>query len=69
MNKIFKALWIVQEKTILTPFKRKRKLVRINPYNPLTYIVIALIFALEVICYGIVGVWERSDFKNLFKYQ
>lgn len=69
MNKIFKALWIVQEKTIVTEFKRKRKLVRINPYNPITYIVIALIFSLAVICYGIVGVWERSDFKNLFEYQ
>lgn len=69
MNKILKALSIVQEKTIVTPFKRKVKVQRINPYNPLTYVTIVLIFALAVVCYGIVGIWERLDFKDLFKYQ
>lgn len=69
MSKIFKALWIVQEKTIETRFKRKVKVQRMNPYNPLTYVAIVLIFALAVVCYGIVGIWERSDFKNLFRYQ
>ncbi len=47
----------------------KRRWRRINPYHPISYLVIfcALIFAL--LLFGFVGMWEEIDFRNPFKWQ
>lgn len=76
IKKIFKALYIVQtvsnEKRIKQGLKRIGKghfdAHRFNPYNPLSYIILPMIFILSVICFGIVGVWKELGNYNPFKW-
>lgn len=42
------------------------KALRINPYNPLSYITIILYLIAGIIMFGVVGFWE--EFKNPFKW-
>ena len=42
---------------------------RLNPYNPLAYILIILVFVVGIILYGVVGFWKEIDLRNPFKYQ
>ena len=69
MKKILKALLIYQEKELLTPFKRKYTKMRLNPYNPLTYLLIAIIFLIGILKFGFVGIWKEIDTRSPFKYQ
>ena len=41
---------------------------RFNPYNPLSYIVIALIPIVGILMFGFVGFWKEVDCKNPFKW-
>ena len=66
--KILKALYIVQEQVKKNGSYHKRTLVRLNPYNPLTYIAILIGFIMSFILFGIVGTCKNVDFKNSFKY-
>lgn len=70
MRKIFRVLYIIQEKRI----KRSdgftfRKCVRLNPYNPLSYIVIPLSVIVGLLMFGFVGIKKEMDFRNPFKYR
>lgn len=69
MRKILRALWIIQKKTETTPFNRKYDLIRVNPYNPLSYITILLVILIGIFMFGFVGFWKEIDLKNPFKYQ
>lgn len=69
MRKLLKALYIVQEKTTLDKFKRRTKVQRLNPYNPLTYIAILIASIIGMILFGIVGYWNMIELKQSFKYQ
>ena len=42
---------------------------RLNPYNPLAYILIILVFVVGIILYGVIGFWKELDLRNPFKYQ
>lgn len=60
MRKLLKKLYIVQEYS-----NGKR---RINPYNPLSYITLVIIFFVGIIMFGIYGFWKEVDIQNPFKW-
>lgn len=41
---------------------------RLNPYNPLSYIFVILLFAIALVLFGIVGMWSQIDNRNPFKW-
>ncbi len=72
LRKILRKLNVIQE---IDNKNRKPQLgkgfskaIRINPYNPLSYIVILLTFLVGVIMFGVVGFWKEIDTKNPFKW-
>lgn len=72
MRKLLKTLLIIQENKIfddvLNP-KRSRTLYRLNPFNPLTYIAIIIIFVIGILMFGFVGIKNEMDFTNPFKWR
>ena len=58
----------MQKKTYIDKYGRIYTLKRLNPYHPLTYIVIPLYYALAIAMYGFVGHKENMD-SNFFKWQ
>lgn len=74
MEKILLALKIIQE--VDNKERRKQGLkylgrgfstaVRVNPYNPLSYILIITAIPILIIVYGVREVF--SDSKNIFKW-
>jgi len=71
VRKILKILYIVQYKTVEVNNKyvRHRTLRRLNPFNPLTYLVSLGVIIVGIIMFGIVGFWEQVDFRNPFKWR
>lgn len=70
MKKIFIKLLIVQEKRILRDDGfTYRKCYRINPYNPLSYVLIPVSVIVGLLMYGFVGITNEFDFQNPFKYR
>ena len=72
MKKFLKAIRVIQE---VSNKGREPKLGRgystarrLNPYNPLSYLTIVIIFIVGVIAYGVVGFWEEVDGSNPFKW-
>jgi len=62
MRKILRKFYIIQiSKTGI----RKR----LNPYNPLSYLLISGILIVGIIAFGIIGFWSEIDLKNPFKWQ
>ena len=57
----------MQKKTYVDKYGT-RTLKRLNPYHPLTYIVIPLYYALAIAMYGFVGHKQEMD-SNFFKWQ
>lgn len=55
---------IIQERTIDEDTKESR----VNPYNPLSYIFLVIIFLLTIIFLGIIGFFELFDVDNPFKW-
>jgi hypothetical protein len=41
---------------------------RLNPFNPLSYVVVALVIPTLILLYGFVGMWEQTDIRNPFKW-
>lgn len=71
VRKILKTLYITQYKTIEVDNKHikftERR--RLNPFNPLTYLVSISVIIVGIIMFGIVGFWEQVDFRNSFKWR
>lgn len=42
---------------------------RFNPYNPLSYVAVLIVFILAILMYGFVEVWEDTKNTNLFKWR
>lgn len=68
----FKYLWITQE---VSNKNRNPKLgrgfstaIRVNPYNPLSYIAILLCLIAGIVMFGFVGIRKEMDLKNPFKW-
>jgi hypothetical protein len=66
-NKIFKLLYIRQEKQYEDSYGTWIKF-RINPFNPLTYIVMILGLSMGLIMFGLIGIWREIYNKNPFKW-
>lgn len=69
---ILKNLFIIQE---VSNENRTPKLGRgfitarrINPYNPLSYIVLVSILIIGILMFGLVGVWKKVGKENPFKW-
>lgn len=41
---------------------------RLNPYNPLSYIIIPITVILGIFCFGFIGFWKEADLINPFKW-
>ena len=67
MRKLLERLYVIQKKTYADEYGT-RTLKRLNPYHPLTYIVIPLYYALAIAMYGFVG-YKRETDSDLFKWQ
>lgn len=70
MRELLKKLYIIQEVD-----NKDRKLgrgfstaIRLNPYNPLTYIAVVLIAVVGILMFGFVGFWKETDRRNPFKW-
>lgn len=71
-NKILKIIWVLQEGSNMDRnpklgrgFKTAK---RINPYNPLSYIVIVLTFIIGILMFGFYGFWKELAYENPFKW-
>ena len=74
MKKVFIALKIIQE--VSNEDRRKKGLKplgkgyfeanRVNPYNPLSYILIAILIPIVILLYGFVGLIDK--WENPFRW-
>jgi hypothetical protein len=70
VRKILKKLYIVQEKDIqVNKYLRDYTLRRLNPYNPLTYVLCIGVIIVGLITHGVIGFWEQVDLRNPFKWR
>lgn len=72
LRKLLKFLFILQE---VSNKSRSPKLgrgflkaYRLNPYNPLSYIALVIIFVFGILMFGIVGFWKEVELTNPFKW-
>ena len=42
---------------------------RINPYNPLSYLMIIVVLFSALLLFGFVGMWKEIDLRNPFNWQ
>jgi hypothetical protein len=76
MRKLLKKLYIVQEVSnelrhyngLPSLGKGYFNAYRFNPYNPLSYIAIIIIFFVGIIMFGFYGFWKEVDIQNPFKW-
>lgn len=72
VRKILKFLYVLQEKSnkdrIPKLGKGYSKAIRLNPYNPLSYVALVIILAVGIIMFGVVGFWKEIDATNPFKW-
>lgn len=76
MRKILKKLYIIQ--TVSNEERHKKGLKklgrgffnahRLNPFNPLSYVLVVLAIPTLIILFGFVGMWKETDIKNPFKW-
>jgi hypothetical protein len=72
-RKFLKRIWVIQEKTVYiknNPLFENRTIRhrRINPYNPLTYLIVLITLIIGILLFGFVGVWKETNLKNDFKW-
>ena len=72
MRRLLVFLGIVQLKRVLDgngTIPRLRTLKRLNPFHPLTYIVIILSLIVGLLMFGFVGLWKEVNWEELkFKW-
>lgn len=72
MRKLLKALWIIQERKNQKVYSNLNCIYvekRMNPFNPLTYISIIIVFIVGFLMFGLVGFWNEVDLRNPFKWR
>ncbi len=67
MRKLLERLYVIQKKTHVNEYGTYT-LKRLNPYHPLTYIVIPMYYALAIAMFGFVGYKQEMD-SDFFKWQ
>lgn len=71
MRKILKALSIFQEhKNTKGNIKGRgySYAYRLNPFNPLSYLLIPIMIIVGIILFGVLGVFKEVDHRNPFKW-
>lgn len=76
LRKILKALRIIQEVSNDKRHKEGKKrlgrgystALRLNAFNPLSYLTLALVIPIGLLLFGIVGFWGQTDVRNPFKW-
>jgi len=72
MRKLLKKLLVIQEMSNVSKEKKLgkgfSKAYRLNPFNPLSYLVIVFSLILGVLMFGFVGIKEEMDLTNPFKW-
>jgi len=66
-TRILKLLYIRQEKQSENQYGTWVKF-RINPFNPLTWVVIILGLVIALLLFGLIGMWKEIDTGNRFKW-
>jgi hypothetical protein len=70
MRKFLKYIYVLQE----VPNKNKKlgkgysTAIRINPYNPLSYVTVIIAVIIGILLFGFVGFWKEVDLTNPFKW-
>jgi hypothetical protein len=67
MREVLERLYVIQKKTHVNEYGTYT-LRRLNPYHPLTYIVIPMYYALAIAMYGFVGYKQEMD-SDFFRWQ
>jgi len=65
MRKLLNKILVLQEKRGI----KGRLIRRINPWNPISYIVVLLATLLGLIMFGFSGIKDQFDGTNPFKWQ
>jgi hypothetical protein len=65
MREFLKAIWVVQEKRGI----KGRKLRRVNPWNPFSYLIVGLAIISGLLMFGFLGIKGQIDGTNPFKWQ
>jgi hypothetical protein len=69
MRKLLERLYVIQKKKHVDEHGTYTlTLKRLNPYHPLTYIVIPMYYALAIAMYGFVGYKQEMD-SDFFRWQ
>lgn len=72
MRRLLVFLGILQHKRVLDgngTIPRLRTLKRLNPFHPLTYIIILLSLIVGLLMFGFVGLWKEVNWEELkFKW-
>ena len=69
MRRFLKAIRVIQERKERTRLNSYTYM-RLNPYNPLTYLAMIIGLILGVIMFGLVGIKDEIDKpKDYFKWQ
>ncbi len=69
LDKILKFLFVLQKRTKTDAFNHKYKQRRINPYNPLSYIFLMILYIIGFFAYGIQGMIEDARPIKEFKWK
>jgi hypothetical protein len=68
MKSLLKFLGIIQYKRVVQPLGFTT-LYRLNPWNPLTYLALAIALIIGLFMYGFVGLWSEVNTNELkFKW-
>lgn len=68
MRKILEFLCVIQKKKVKDTSGFHRNMLRINPYNPLSYVVVLLVPVVALVLFGIAGMWKEIELENPFKW-
>lgn len=68
LRKLLILLWVIQEKK--EPYTEP-KIRRLNPYNPLSYLLLLFVLIIGIGLFGIIGIAKEMDmdFRKHFKWQ
>jgi len=68
IRKLLERLYIMQKKTFVDKSNQTYTLKRLNPYHPLTYIVIPMYYVVAIAMFGFVGYKQEMD-SDFFRWQ
>lgn len=72
MRKLLKLIWVIQEREnhkVYSNLNCRYIEKRMNPFNPLTYISILIIFLVGLLMFGVIGFWSEVDLRNPFRWR